>query len=221
MVCRFDMKDYQTQEKFWRDAEEEICQILKRTAALEFGTFKLSSGRITPYYIDLRVIPSFPQAFRKVSEIYVEAIKRDIGQENFDRVSGIPVAGMSFAVIAAFHLNKPFIYVRQSRRLRGRERRVEGVLMPGDRVLLIDDLVTTGISLGRAARAIRAEGGVVTDAFVLLDREEGGRKRLSRAGITLHSVLKITDVAKRLYEMGTIDEDQLEIILKQVREKES
>jgi orotate phosphoribosyltransferase len=215
------MKDDQRQDEFWRYAEEEICQILKRTAALEFGTFKLSSGRVTPYYVDLRVIPSFPNAFRKVSEIYIDAIRREIGEESFDRVSGIPLAGMAFAVLVAFHLNKPFIYVRQTRRLRGRERKVEGVLMPGDRVLLIDDLVTTGLSLEKTASAIKAEGGVVTDAFVLLDREEGGKERLARNGVTLHSVLKITNVAKRLFEMNAIGENELEIILNQVREKKS
>jgi len=215
------MKDDQRQDEFWRYVEEEICQILKRTAAVEFGIFKLSSGRVTPYYVDLRVIPSFPNAFRKVSEIYIDAIRREIGEENFDRVSGIPLAGMAFAVLVAFHLNKPFIYVRQSRRLRGRERKVEGVLMPGDRVLLIDDLVTTGLSLEKTAMAIKAEGGVVTDAFVLLDREEGGKERLARNGVTLHSVLKITNVAKRLFEMNAIGENELEIILNQVREKKS
>jgi len=204
-------------EEFWKVAEEEICQILKKTAALEFGTFKLPSGKVTPYYIDLRVIPSFPDAFHKISEIYVEAIRRKLGEESFDRVSGIPIAGMSFSVLVAFYLRKPFIYVRKNRRLRGRERRVEGILMPGDRVLLIDDLVTTGLSLERAAEAIRAEGGVVTDAFVLLDREEGGRERLARNGVTLHSVLKISNVAKRLYEMNIIGEEELKIILSQTR----
>ena len=171
--------------------------------------------------IDLRIIPSFPDAFHRISEIYVDAIRRKIGDKNFDRVSGIPLAGMAFAVLAAFHLNKPFLYVRQKRRLRGRERRVEGILMPGDRVLLIDDLITTGLSLARAASAIRAEGGIVTDAFVLLDREEGGKERLARNGITVHSVLRISNIAKRLFEINAIDEAQLEIILNQVRKKES
>jgi len=215
------MKGDKLQNESQRSVEEEICQILKKTAALEFGTFKLSSGRVTPYYVDLRILPSFPDAFQSISEIYINAIRKMIGEEKFDRVSGIPLAGMAFAVLAAFHLNKPFIYVRQKRQLQGRERRVEGILMPGDRVLLIDDLVTTGLSLERAALAIKAEGGVVTDAFVLLDREEGGRERLARNGITLHSVLKITSVAKRLFEMNAIDEEQLEIILNQVKKKES
>ena len=89
--------------------------------------------------------------------------------------------------------------------------------MPGDRVLLVDDLATTGLSLKMAARAIRAEGGVVEDAFVLLDREEGARERLAEIGIDLHCVLGMSEAARRLYEMNAIDEDQLTMILKQAR----
>jgi orotate phosphoribosyltransferase len=196
---------------------EEVCQILKKTGALEFGTFKLSSGRVTPYYIDLRVIPSFPDAFHAVSEIFVNVIKDDLGTESFDRVAGIPTAGIPFSSIVSYHLRKPFLYIRQRLRLRGRERRVEGVLMPGDRVLLVDDLVTTGLSLKKAASAIRAEGGVVSDAFVLIDREEGGRERLAEIGINLHCVLNVSRAARKLYEIEAITEDQLKTILSQVR----
>jgi len=200
-------------------ATGEVCQILQKTNALEFGAFKLAGKRVTPYYIDLRVIPSFPDAFHVVSDILEAAVKTELGTESFDRVAGIPVAGTPFASIVAFRLNKPFLYTRQNLRLRGRERRVEGVLMPGDRVLLIDDLVTTGTSLARAATYIKAEGGVVSDAIVLLDREEGGKERLENMGIKLHSVLKMSEAARRLFEMDAIDEDQLKTIMKQIKKR--
>jgi orotate phosphoribosyltransferase len=200
-----------------KSLEQEICEIMRKTNALEFGAFRLSSGRVTPYYVDLRVIPSFPDTLHKISDIFIDAVRRDLGTESFDRISGIPIAGTPFASIVAFHLNKPFLYTRGKPRLRGRERRVEGVLMPGDRVLLIDDLATTGLSLEKGATAIRAEGGVVTDAFVLLEREEGAEKRLAEIDVNLHSVLKMSKAARRLYEMNAIDEDQLEMILRQVR----
>ena len=199
----------------------EICQILKKTNAISFGTFKLSSGKITPYYIDLRVVPSFPDAFTKIAEILVGAIKNEVGIENFDRVAGIPTAGLPLSAIVAYNLKKPFLYVRQKERLSGRERRVEGILMPGDRVLLIDDLITTGLSLERSALAIRAEGGVVSDALVLLDREEGGRDRLAKINVNLHTVLGIREVAEKLHEMDVIDDEQLKLILNQTKTSKS
>lgn len=197
----------------------EICNVLKKTNAIEFGTFRLPSGKITPYYIDLRVIPSFPGAFAKVIEIFVDAVKNEIGEENFDRIAGIPTAGLPLSAITAYLLKKPFIYVRLKQRLKGRERRVEGVIMPGDRVLLVDDMVTTGLSLKRSTLAVRAEGGLVSDAFVLLDREEGGKEKLAKIDVKLHAVLRASEIAKKLYEMNIIGEDEMKIILSQVRSK--
>jgi orotate phosphoribosyltransferase len=91
--------------------------------------------------------------------------------------------------------------------------------MSGDRVLLIDDLVTTGRSLRMAAAAIRAEGGVVSDAVVLLDREESGKKKLAEEEVTLHSLLRASEAADKLYQIGAITGDQLKTIKKQVKKK--
>lgn len=195
----------------------EICKILNRIGALQFGAFKLSSGKISPYYIDLRVVPSFPDAFKKVCDFCVSFIKSEVGEKNFERVAGIPVAGIPFASIIAYDLRKPFLYVRKGVRFHGRQRRIEGSLAPGDHVLLVDDLITTGLSLRKAAKAITSEGGVVTDAVVVLDREESGREKLERSGIRLHALLKVSEIANKLHEIGAIDEEQLKTILKQIR----
>ena len=199
----------------------ELCRILSKIGALKFGAFKLTSGKTSPYYIDLRIVPSFPEAFRRVCDLYVGLITEDLGVTNFDRIAGIPTAGIPFASLIAYHLKKPFLYTRPRARLHGRERRVEGMMMPGDRVLLIDDLITTGRSLSRAAEVIRAEGGVVTDAVVLLDREEGGKERLAKDNITLHYLLEAGEAAEKLYEIGAITEDQLKTVLRQVKKKQT
>ena len=199
--------------------KSELSQILNRIGAIKFGTFKLTSGRISPYYIDLRIIPSFPDAFQKVCDLYIKLLEKDLGVENFDRIAGIPTAGMPFASVTAYHLKKPFIYIRSKVKLHGRERRIEGVIMPGNRVLLVDDLVTTGLSLRKAAKNIRAEGGLVSDALVMLDREEGGKERLLKDNIKLHYLLTASEAATKLYELGTIEEDQLKTILKQTKKK--
>jgi orotate phosphoribosyltransferase len=197
----------------------EIAKILHKIDALKFGVFKLTSGKASPYYIDLRVVPSFPDAFRQICGFYVEQIAEKIGLKNFDRVAGVPLAGIPFASQIAYNLGKPFLYVRKGVRLHGRKRRVEGILSSGDRVLLVDDLVTTGLTLNRAANAVRAEGGVVKEAIALLDREEGGKEKLERNGISLYTLLRMSEVANTLFEIGAIDEDNRKIILKQIKKQ--
>ena len=127
------------------------------------------------------------------------------------------MTGIIFASQIAYNLKKPFLFVRKGVRLHGRQRRVEGILASGDRVLLIDDLVTTGLSLKKTIHAVRAEGGLVTDSVVFLDREEGGKQQLEKTGITLHSLLKISEIANALYEIGSIDQESLKTILKQIK----
>jgi orotate phosphoribosyltransferase len=201
------------------DIKTETCKVLDHIGALKFGAFKLTSGRLSPYYIDLRIVPSFPDAFAKICDFYLKFIKTEIRPEEIDRIAGIPVAGIPFASIISFNMKKPFLYVRKGVRLHGRGRRIEGVIAPGNRVLLIDDLVTAGLSLLKTAKAIAAEGGVVTDAVVLIDRQEGGKERLEKNGIKLHALLNITEVVDTMHDLGSIDEEQLKTILKQVKKK--
>jgi orotate phosphoribosyltransferase len=195
----------------------ELAKILHNIDALKFGLFKLTSGKVSPYYIDLRIVPSFPDAFRQICDFYGESITSQVGLRNFDRIAGVPIAGIPFASQIAYNLRKPFLYVRKGVRLHGRQRRVEGILVSGDRVLLVDDLVTTGLTLKKAAKAVTAEGGVVKEAVALLDREEGGKENLAKYGMQLHALLKISEVANTLYEIGALDEESLKTILKQIK----
>lgn len=197
----------------------ELSRILHKIGAIKFGAFKLTSGRMSPYYIDLRIVPSFPDAFQRVCDIYVEMVKTQLGAQSFDRIAGIPTAGIPFASLISYQMKKPFLYIRPKAKLHGRERRIEGMIMPGNRVLLVDDLITTGLSLRKAAEAIRAEGGVVSDALVMLDREEGGKERLKKDNIALHYLLTAREAATRLYELGAIEEDQFKTIMKQAKKK--
>ncbi len=199
------------------DKKERMANILLKLDAIKFGVYQLSTGKASPYYIDLRVIPSFPDAYREICDFYTQSITSQIGLENFNRIAGIPLAGLPFASQIAYNLKKPFLYVRKGIKLQGRERRVEGVLISGDQVLLIDDLLTTGVTLKTAVEAVRAEGGVVTDAVVFLDREEGGKEILEKEGVKLTALLKISEVARSLYEIGGLDQESLRTILKQVK----
>lgn len=204
-------------EKVTLTQKDKMANILFKLDAVKFGVFQLSSGKPSPYYIDLRVIPSFPDAYREICEFYSQTIANQIGTQNFNRIAGIPLAGIPFASQVAYNLKKPFLYVRKDIKLHGRERRVEGILVSGDKVLLVDDLLTTGLTLKEAVEAVRAEGGVVTDAVVFMDREEGGEKQLESVGVKLHPMLKISEISKALYDLGAIDQENLKTIQKQVK----
>jgi orotate phosphoribosyltransferase len=206
-------------QKSFEDKKNSLTNILFKIDAVKFGVFKLSTGKASPYYIDLRVIPSFPDAFREIIDFYTESITSQISLKNFDRIAAVPITGIPFASQIAYNLKKPFLYVRKSVKLQGRERRVEGVLVSGDRVLLIDDLVTTGVTLRKAAEAIRAEGGVVTQAVAFIDREEGGKEKLQEIKVELVPLLKISEIANTLYDIGAIDRESLKTINKQIKKK--
>jgi len=200
--------------------ETEFCRILTKTGALKFGMFKLTSGRFSPYYVDLRSIPSYPESFRRVIEIYEKLVKDEIGIEEFDRISCVPTSGLLFASVLAFRLSKPILYSRKEKKTHGRERRIEGVVTPGDRIVIVDDLITTGNSLVDAVDVLRAEGGVVTDAVVLIDRQEGGKAQLQKSNVKLHSFMQMTEIANIMYQLGVIEEGKYNEILEQPDRKE-
>ena len=195
--------------------QDDLCEILLRTGSLEFGTFKLSSGILSPYYVDLRLIPSDPQAFQSTIAMYRSVVEPAL-TKRVQRLAGIPTAGIAYAAVLAYDLSKPFLYVRRELKEHGREKRVEGLLKPGDNVLVLDDVTTSGKNILDAADAIRAEGGVVEDAVVLLDREQGGVENLRKTGIKLHAFTTIRRIADKLLSLGTIDERQHKEISSQI-----
>jgi orotate phosphoribosyltransferase len=200
--------------------EADFCRILLKTNALRFGVFKLTSGKLSPYYIDLRALPSHPESFKKVIEIYEVLLKNTVGFDKFDRISCVPTSGLLFASVLAYQVSKPILYTRKEKRTHGRERKIEGVLKPGDKIMILDDLITTGKSLIEAIEAIRAEGGMVKDALVLIDRQEGGKENMKKVGVNLHSFMNITKIANILHELDVIEEEKYNEIIKQSTDKE-
>src|SRR5437870_13874600 len=194
--------------------EEELPKILVHTGALKFGMFTLSGGKLSPYYLDLRVLPSFPDAFHASIELLGKTARTiaDIA-----KIAGIPTGGLPWASVLAYTLSKPLVYVRKEVKHHGREKMVEGILAPGDRVLLVDDVITTGHNILAALQTLRAEGGVIEDALVLVDREEGGRARLLKEGVTLHSVTRISELAQSLLDMDAISQSQFEELTTQLK----
>jgi orotate phosphoribosyltransferase len=198
-----------------KNLKRKFTRTLLEVGAIKFGKFRLTSGKTSSYYIDLRVLPSYPAAFHQALQVYGDTTRR-LGVEKFRIIVGIPTSGMVYASPLAYKLRKPFAYIRKEAKEWGRERKVEGVLKQGYSALLVDDVITTGKSIIEAANAIRAEGGVVEHTLVLVDREEGGRKKLKSEGIRLHQFLRIGEILEFMLEFGKIKPEQYEEILRQV-----
>lgn len=203
-----------------RNIAIDIIKEIFNYGAILFGEFTLTSGLKSPYYIDLRVIPSYPDVFIKVCNAYYEIVKNEIGV--FDKIAGVPTAGIPFATMVAYTFKKPLIYVRKEvERGHGRGKLVEGVLNVNDKVVIIDDVATTGESLILTAKSILAHGGIVEDVVVLIDREQGAYENLSKMGLKLHSLIGISDAAKILFEFGHINFEQYNKLLNYIKDYKS
>lgn len=198
---------------------KQVGILLIKNNAIKFGDYILTSGKRSPYYIDLRQTISSPITMDWIANSLTRIIINEIGREKIDRILGVPTAGIPFATVVSQKLGLPLIYYRQARKEHGVRKKVEGILERNDRVLVVDDLITTGESVIEAAEVVRDQGGVVNELVVLLDREQGGQERLRAHRIEPHILFKISDAMNWLHGVGLIGHEIYETIKRYIEEE--
>ena len=176
---------------------------LAELGALQFGDFTLASGKRSSMYVDLRLLVSRPDLMQTAAAAYAQ----ELAALHCDRIAGIPYAALPIGMAVSLASGVPLIYNRKESKSHGLGKDIEGLWQPGERVVIIEDVITTGGSIVSSVELFRAAGLVVEDAIVLLDRQQGGIENLREAGIRVHSVLELGDVLQLLAETGHIPED--------------
>ena len=195
---------------------KEFVTFLHQKAIIKFGNFTLASGKSSSYYVDLRLVPSYPHEFRMMVKYLENQITEEIGLENFESIVSVPTGGLVIGSALAIETVKPLIYVRSKPKDYGTSKSVEGKIHDGMKVVMIDDVATTGGSVVNAVKSLAEVNVPVKDAYVIVDRMEGADEALAELGVKMHSILNILQIAEVLYEQKMIDVEILNKVKKQI-----
>jgi uridine monophosphate synthetase len=179
---------------------EALIRGLLRVGAFKLGAFRLRLHRdkpeapLSPFYLDLRVIRSYPEVLISVAWALSE-FTRGL---TFDRLADVPTAATPIVTAMSIHTGVSMISPRLDAKEHGLARPIDGSFEEGQKVLMVDDLVTKADSKIEAASVLRDNGLIAEDVLVLLDREQGGREKLAQEGLTLHAAFTITQLLDHL-----------------------
>ncbi len=201
------------------DFVKEFSTFLYEKKIIQFGDFTLASGKKSSYYVDLRLVPSYPHEFRKMVKYLQNEIIKDVGLENFDSLVSVPTGGLVIASALAIETVKPLIYVRSKPKDYGTSKSIEGKIHDGLKVVMIDDVATTGGSVVNGIKALKEANVEVKDAYVIVNRMEGADEALKEQGVTLHTIANVMQITKALHEENLVNDEVLQKVQDQINAK--
>ncbi len=191
-----------------------IASDLIASGCVRFGEFTLKSGKLSPIYLDLRRLVSHPPILQRVAQAYAEKLHGI----RFDRLAGIPYAGLPIATAVALEMQRPLIYPRREAKSYGTRVEIEGDYAAGETIAVFDDLATTGGTKIESIQKLEAAGLVVRDIVVLIDREQGAQETLAAAGYRLHAVATLRELLNEWQRTGAITPAQFMQVTKFLEE---
>ncbi len=197
---------------------DKVANALYLSGCLKFGSFKIKSGTISPYYIDLARVLSAPKQLDILAEEAAEKIKEIQSTDPINKIASIELKGALIAPSIAIKLNLPCVIVRKEEKAYGVTGRIAGAdVIKGDNVLFFDDVISEGLSKIEGVKPLQELGANVKHILVVVNREHGGKEALEKLGYRVHALAKITDIVPSLYCNKQISKQQADAVLDYVK----
>ncbi|OED30549.1 orotate phosphoribosyltransferase [Methanosphaera sp. WGK6] len=178
------------------DYKSKLIELLKNNNVIKFGKFTLSSGKESDYYVDMKKAITEPEILECVAHLITEQIQDD----NIDKIAGPALGAVPIATATSLISKKPMLMIRKEKKSYGTSKQIEGELLENDNVVIVEDVTTTGGSLLKAIKVIEENGGNITQAFVIVDREEGAQKTFEENNVQFKPLLTISEFKQYLDE---------------------
>jgi len=195
-------------------APSKVALALFHSGALKFGEFRLKSGVVSPYYIDLTWLLSSPEDFKCVVDAAAEEIRKIVASTRMDKLASIELKGALLLPSIANKLNLPCLVVRKQEKDYGVTGRIAGgSVTKGDRVLFFDDVVTDAESKIEGLKPLELLGAKIEVIMVVVDREQGGRERLEKLGYRFHPLTTISKLVSDLLQSKRLSQKQAKTVM--------
>ena len=197
------------------EARRKLAEQLFGIGAIKFGAFRLKlhekqpDAPLSPIYVDLRVLRSFPQAMDSAIEVYMELTTG----LRFDFFADVPTAATPIVAILSHLMKVPMVSPRKDEKEHGITGKINGAFKARQTALLIDDLITQAESKLEAISTLEANGLVVEDVVVLVDRQQGGASQLEAMGYKFHCAFQLSELLQFYQQTGKIDRAGYERII--------
>ncbi|XP_015110463.1 uridine 5'-monophosphate synthase [Diachasma alloeum] len=193
---------------------KELAIELYEIDAVKFGDFVTKVGLKTPVYVDLRVIISYPKILKKISKTLWGLAEDD----KVVQICGVPYTALPIASVISAESDIPMVIRRKEAKAYGTKKLIEGSFKQGDTCVIIEDVVTSGSSILETVRDLKNEGLKVTEALVIMDREQGGRKNIENSGIKMQSLYTLTQLMGYLLEAKKVTAETVERVTEYLKE---
>ena len=197
---------------------KEFAIFLYKNDIIKFGDFTLTSGKNSSYYVDLRLVPSYPHQFRKMVKNLQNLIIEKTGLDNFDSLVSVPTGGLVVASALAIEVVKPLIYVRNKPKEHGTTKSIEGKTSAGMKVVMVDDVATTGTSVLNGIKQLKESELLISDVYVIINRLEGADKALDDMGVQIHQLTDILEITNVLFQEKLVSKEIFDKIKNQVNQ---